>query len=499
MPSYRRPGVYFEETISPAEAVTSTNLSAGAFLASNPRGPVVAQRVTSWTQYMTYFGGFFGINDLLPFAVFEFFSNGGREAWVARVAGSGAAPATKVLVDRATPTPANTMTVTAANPGVWGNSLYVDVVDVTPDRFSLVVKLGGAGDAYTVERWLDLSMDPTDSRYAPALVNATSGGSPYIRVTDMNSATTAPGDRPAIQTGTALAGGNDGGTVAAADLGAALPVFDSVDMPLALNLPGHSGAAVGTALSYAAARGDVFVVVDPPQGNDVATVLTYAGGLTATSFGAMYYPWVQVADPASSAPGAMRTIPPGGAVIGQYATTDASRGVFKTPAGINTRISGAVGVERRLTGAELDSLNMANVNAIRQIPGAGIVIMGGRTLKLSGSDKYISVRRTLIYIRSSLISSTRFAVFEPNDDRLWLVLRSMIERFLLDLWQQGGLRGTTADAAFFVKCDDELNTPQSVAAGEVKVQIGVALQYPAEFVVFTLSQREVGATVTVQV
>jgi uncharacterized protein len=498
MPSYRRPGVYFEEVVAPAEAVTSTSLSAGAFLAANPRGPVEATRVTSWTQYLIHFGGFFGITDLLPFSVFEFFSNGGREAYVARVAGSGAAVATKTLVDRAG-TPISTLRVDAANPGTWGNSLYIDVVDVDPDRFSLVVHLGGAGDAYTVERWLDLSMDPADSRYALALVNATANGSPYIRLADLASATAAPADRPAIQTGTVMVGGADGGAVAAGDLTTALTVFDSVEVPLNLNLPGHTGAAIGTAITYAAARGDVFVVVDTPQGNDVVTVTdTYVGGLAASSFAAVYYPWIQVADPASSAPGAMRTIPPGGAVIGQYAATDASRGVFKTPAGINNRISGAVGVERKLTGTELDTLNMANINAIRHLPGAGVVIMGGRTLKLSGSDKYVAVRRTLIYIRSSLIRSTRFAIFEPNDERLWLVLRSMIERFLLDLWQIGGLRGSTADEAFYVKCDDELNTPQSISAGEVKVQIGVALQYPAEFVVFTLSQREVGATVTVE-
>jgi uncharacterized protein len=603
MPSYKRPGVYFEESIAPAEAVTSTSLSAGAFLAANPRGPVTAQRVTSWTQYLTYFGGFFGINDFLPYAVFEFFSNGGREAYVARVAGSGASAATTTLKDRAgavnekqavtiTGSPAggtftltfedqttagiaynaanaavvsalealsniapgevlvtggplpdtaiqveftgtlgganrtqmtanaagltggtspaiavtttedgsasgrNTLKIDAANPGVWGNSIYVDVIDVSPDRYSLVVKLGGAGDAYVVERWLDLSMNPTDGRYALSLVNGTS---PYITLTDLSSSSTAPADRPLTQAGTALTTGSDGGTAAAGDIGAALTAFDSVEVPLTLNLPGHTGAAVGSALTYAAGRGDVFVVVDPPQGNDVSTVISsYVAGLGASSYGAVYYPWVQVADPASAAPGASRLIPPGGAVVGQYAATDATRGVFKTPAGINTRIGGAVGVERKLTGTELDSLNMANVNAIRHLPGAGVVIMGGRTLKLSGSDKYVSVRRTLIYIRSSLINSTRFAIFEPNDERLWLVLRSIIERFLLDLWQQGGLRGNTAAEAFFVKCDDELNTPQGVAAGEVKVQIGVALQYPAEFVVFTLSQREVGATVTIQ-
>ncbi|HET7110299.1 MAG TPA: phage tail sheath subtilisin-like domain-containing protein [Gemmatimonadales bacterium] len=498
MPSYQRPGVYFEETIAQAEAITSTSLSAGGFLGANSRGPLSPILVQSWTQYLTHFGGFGGPTEYLPYAVFEFFANGGRDAYVARVAGSGAAVADKDLNDRAG-TPAPTLTIAAANPGTWGNSIYIDILDAGDESFHLVVKLGGAGDSYIVERWLDLDMDPNSGRYAPALVNATSGGSPYIVVTDLASATVAPANRPAAQTGTALAGGSDGAAVTSSDIGAAVTVFDVVERPLSLNLPGESGGGVGAALTYAANRGDVFLVIDPPMGNDVDTVLnSYVSGLAASSFGGVYYPWVQVADPASSAPGAARLIPPGGAVIGQFASTDATRGVFKTPAGINTRIAGAVGVERRLTGAELDQLNMANVNAIRHLPGAGVVIMGGRTLKMSGSDKYVSVRRTLIYIRASLIQSTRFAIFEPNDERLWLTLRSIIERFLLDLWQRGGLRGESAAQAFFVKCDDDLNTPQAIASGEVKVQIGVALQYPAEFVVFSLSQREVGATVTVE-
>ena len=504
MPNYKRPGVYFEERIAQAEAVTSTTLSAGAFLAANPRGPVTPKLVTSWSQYLAHFGGFFGVTDYLPHAVFQFFSNGGRDAYVARVAGSGAVVATKTLNDRAG-TPVPTVRIDAANVGVWANTVYLDVVDAGLDSFHLIVKHGGAGDQYIVERWLDLSMDPASGRYFEALINDENSGSAYIRAANLNTATAAPtaGNpdlrRPAVQAGTALAGGTDGAAVAAADIGAAVSVFDAVgDRPLTLNLPGHSGAGVGSAIAWAAARGDVFVVIDPPIGNTPTQAITFASGLTASSFGAVYYPWINVADPASSAPGAVKTVPPGGAVIGQYATTDATRGVFKTPAGVNNRISGAVGVERRPTGTELDDLNQANVNVIRQLPGAGIVIMGGRTLKVSGSDKYIGVRRTLIYIRSSLINSTRFAIFEPNDERLWLTLRSIIERFLLDLWQRGGLRGESADEAFFVKCDDDLNTPQAVASGEVKVQIGVALQYPAEYIVFTLSQREVGATVTVE-
>lgn len=618
MPSYKRPGVYITEQLNPADSITGASLAAAAFLAGNPRGPVTPMRLTSWSQYLLNFGGFWGATDYLPFAVYSYFANGGRECYACRAVGAGAALATVTLNDRSlagsasevqtititgTPTggtftltfngqttapiaynatnttvdtalealstvgagnvvvtggpgpgtpyvvtfsgtlaaqdvPAITATgsftggatpaiavvtttpgtpggiatldIVADNAGYWAggsgavagrDGLYIDITDAGTDRFNIIVKLGGTTDQYVVERWTDLTLVPSDVRYAPALINAPApGGSPFITVTDRSSATVAPANRPYAQANAALLGGVAGSAAGATELGNALPLFDYVDQPLTLNLPGHTGGAVTTAINYAAARGDVFVVIDTPLGNDVTTVTgTFVSGLPVSSYGAVYYPWVQVADPASSAPGAMRTIPPGGAVCGQYAATDTTRGIFKTPAGINTRISGAVGVERKLSNTELDTLNPLGVNAIRQIPGAGVVIMGGRTLKTTGTDKYVAARRSLIYIRSSLLTSTRFALFEPNDSKLWLTIQAIINRFLLNFWQDGGLRGSSAEEAFFVKCDSELNTPQTIANGEVRIQVGVALQYPAEYVVFNIAQREVGSTVTVQV
>lgn len=506
MPSYSRPGVFFEEVISPAEAVTGVSLSAAAFIGPHARGPETPVRIVSWSGFLRNFGELSATYPhsggtaatYLGFAVYSFFANGGREAYVCRVPGSGATAATKTLVDRAG-TPEDTLRIDAKNSGTWGNLVYIDIVDVSTDRFDLYVRVGGTADQYIAERWLDISMDAGDSRYAPSLINSESAGSLYIAVTDLASPTAAPDNRPAAQTGTALATGADGAAVVSSDITDALPNFDAVDVPLNLNVPGDGSATtINGAVSYAAERGDVFVVADPPASQSVTDVSTaLVSSLTASSYGALYYPWVHAADPSSSAAGAMRLLPPGGAILGLYAQTDVTRGVHKTPAGVNARVAGAIGVETKLTAANLDTLNAVHVNAIRQIPGAGIVVMGGRTLKVTGSDKYIAVRRSLIYIRSSLLDSTRFAIFEPNDGLLWQTLRTIIDRFLLEFWQAGGLRGETAGQAYYVKCDDELNTPQSIAAGEVKLEIGVALQYPAEFVVIRLSQREVGATATV--
>jgi uncharacterized protein len=504
MPSYKIPGVYYEEKTLQAATITGANLSAAAFLAPNPRGPVVPTLITSWSQYLQLFGGF-ATGFWLPYAVFQYFSNGGREAWIARVAGGGSVVAAKTFNDQAG-TALPTLTVSANSPGAWGNTIYVEITNSGTDRFNLIVRYGGTSDANIVERWTDLSMTDTEARYAPNIINSRAGGSNYVTVADLASATAAPGDRPAPTpvTGTpavavpqALTGGTDTGTP---DVAGGLTVFDSIDAPLNLNLPGNS-TDVGAAITYAANRGDMFVVADPPQGatpdtTPVTGVVSVAGAYSASAYAAVYYPWIYIADPAGGT-GATRLVPPGGAVLGQYAATDTTRGVYKTPAGLGNRISGALATERKLTSQNLGDLNGAGINAIRQIPGAGVVIMGGRTLKPNGSDKYISVRRSLIYIRSSLLTSTRFAVFEPNDTILWSTLQTVISRFLLDFWTAGGLRGNTPQEAFYVKCNDENNTDQSIQAGEVHVEIGVALQYPAEFIVMQLTQREVGAAVTV--
>jgi phage tail sheath protein FI len=118
--------------------------------------------------------------------------------------------------------------------------------------------------------------------------------------------------------------------------------------------------------------------------------------------------------------------------------------------------------------------------------------MGARTRKEYGVDRYVSARRTLIYIKESLRRSTQYAMFENNDSRLWNQLIATAERFLRPVWEQGGLRGTSAREAFYIKCDSTINTPAVIASGEVRMEIGVALEYPAEFIVIRVSQYESG-------
>lgn len=500
MSAYQRPGVYVQEVLNPIQQIVGpASTSIAAFLGENDRGPVVPTLVNSWSEYTTKFGSWNSVstNDL-AIAVYQFFVNGGSSAYVTRVAGSGADAATRTLADRAG-SPASTLVVDANNVGAWGNDINVSITDsTTSGYFNLVVYYNGIADSNIVERFTDLSMTSTDSRYAPTVIN---NSSKYIVASDAGSPNTGSTRNPAVSTNLSLTSGSDGAAVGGGDITAALPGYDVIAQSLIMNVPGYTDAStINDVIAYAEGRNDVFVVIDGVN-DTVANQISLNNTYTASSYAAVYYPQIYVNDPtlgAGSATNSLKLIGAGGSVMGLFARTDASRGVFKAPAGLSARITGAVSVNP-LTNAELDILNSAPApaNAIRFISGSGIVVMGSRTLKAGYVDKYVPVRRTLIYLRKSLTDLTQFAVFEPNDQALWRRLNATVSTFLTEFWSQGGLKGNVPSEAFFVKVDDTNNTTNTIDNGEVNIEVGVALQRPAEYVVIKIGQFDGGTTVTV--
>jgi phage tail sheath protein FI len=495
--AFQRPGVYVQETLNPIQSTVGPNSDTiAAFVGSNDRGPTTPTLVTSWSQYTNLFGTWNVINDNdLPIAVYMFFSNGGSRAYVQRVVGAGAVSAVRTLNDRAG-TPLATLRLTAKNQGTWGNELNVTITNsTTTGYFNVTLYYGGTTDAFIVERYTDLSMINTDARYAVSAIN---GASTYVTALDLDSATVGTSANPALVSNQALATGASGSAVTTiSDFSA----FDVIKQSLVLHVPGNTDATtVNAAISYAESRDDVFVIVDGLAATAAAQI-TLTDSYTASSYAAVYYPPLVIADPTvgvGGATGQTRTVGAGGAVAGLYSTTDASRGVFKAPAGLQARLAGATSVAP-LTNAELDSLNSnaAAVNAIKFVSGSGIVVMGARTLKGGYIDKYVPVRRTLIYLRKALTDLTEFAIFEPNDPALWRRIDSTVSSFLTNFWSQGGLRGSVPAQAFFVKVDSTNNPQASIDNGEVHLEVGVALQRPAEFVIIKIGQFDGGSTVTV--
>jgi hypothetical protein len=446
-------------------------------------------------------------NDL-PLALYLFFANGGRQAYVSRVLGAGSASGSRSLQDRAG-TPQNTLTLTAKNAGTWSvnSGSYYGISFAVSDsvitgKFDLTIYFGGITPQYVVEKFTDLSMTSTDARYAPSVINASSL---YVVAADAGSTSTGVTRNPAVVAvaSGSLSGGLNGSAVTSVT---SYSGFDTINSSLLLNVAGFTDATtVNAAIAYAAARGDVFVIVDGADlpvsvagaGNDI---LDLAASYTSSEYAAVYYPRITIADPTKgvgAATGATVKVGPGGAISGLFVSTDNSRGVFKAPAGLQARVAGAVSVTP-LTNAELDSLNNGSdaINAIKYVPGSGIVVMGSRTLNPAYISRYVPVQRTLIYLEKALSDLTQFAVFEPNDSALWRRLNSTVSSFLTNFWAQGGLRGTTPQQAFFVKVDSTINTQATIDNGEVHIEVGIALQRPAEFVVIKIGQFDGGTTVT---
>ena len=495
--AFQRPGVYVQEVLNPIASTVGPNSdSVGAFVGANDRGPTVPTLVTSWSQYTTLFGTWnTNASNDLPLGVYMFFANGGSRAYVQRVVGAGAASAVRTFNDRAA-TPLATLRLTAVNEGAWGNSLNATISNsLTTGKFDLTIYYGGTTDAEIVEKFTDLSMTSTDSRYAISVIN---GASVYVIATDLGSATTGSNKNPSVVTNQTLTTGANGSAVSEID---DYTGFDVINQSLILNVAGFTdNTTINAAISYAESRDDVFVVIDSLE-SSAEDALDIAAQYTPSSYAAVYYPALVIKDPTVGVGGSsasVKTVGAGSALVGIYSSTDASRGVFKAPAGLQTRVAGAVSVAA-LTNAELDLMNAASapVNAIKYVPGSGIVVMGSRTLKVGYVDKYIPVRRTLIYLRKALIDLTQFAIFEPNDETLWRRIDATVSGFLTGFWSQGGLRGATPQQAFFVKVDSTNNPQQSIDNGEVHIEVGVALQRPAEFVVIKIGQFDGGTTVTV--
>lgn len=205
---------------------------------------------------------------------------------------------------------------------------------------------------------------------------------------------------------------------------------------------------------------------------------------------AAYFPRVRVADEEDDF--RLRSFPPSGTIAGIYARTDASRGVWKAPAGLEAVLRGVQGFDYELTDPENGQLNPVAMNALRSFPIYGNVIWGARTLegadRLASEWKYIPVRRLALYIEESLYRGTQWAVFEPNDEPLWSQLRLNVGTFMHNLFRQGAFQGSDPRQAYFVKCDGETTTQADIDLGIVNIVVGFAPLKPAEFVIIKIKQ-----------
>jgi len=298
-----------------------------------------------------------------------------------------------------------------------------------------------------------------------------------------------------------------------ADLEKVLKRFESIDEVAIMAAPGLPKVKSVWEEMQAYCEDDdhqnVFAILDCPaivgSGSNLADQeLTYDDPKVSklprpSDHAAFYFPYIEVSDPAKRlqdedpARGidakyrGLTYVPPSGHMAGVYSRIDEERGVHKAPA--NAVLRGALEVKYYVSKSLQAGLNPQGVNCLRIMDGA-VVAWGARTIggDRNGAWKYINVRRFAGFLSESIDEGTQWVVFEPNDPVLWSKIRLNVTAFLTNVWRNGALFGLTADEAFYVKCDAELNPPEVRDLGQVITEIGVAIVRPAEFVIFRISQ-----------
>lgn len=369
-------------------------------------------------------------------------------------------------------------------------------------EFHLLVTEEGA----VVETHQYLSMEETNViDYVGKRLAGSENESKRIEVTDLFSTPVDPTKRipePLFQL--SLEGGDDGATPTVADyIGSEVPprrgifLFDEVDEVNMISTPGITAIEVtGHGIDYCERRGDCVYIAETPLSDDEPLEAQEYRQFELnkdSSYGVLYYPWLVVPDP--EVPGARLRVPPSGWMQGQWAETASQRGVHVAPANVTLR--GVIDLTHRTTDGEQDILNPIGVNVIRSFPGQGIRIWGARTLwSTTDGRHYVNVRRLLNFIEESIEEGNRWAVFEPNDPKLWRQITRINDTFLRGLWQAGMLfPSTDVKRAFFVKCDEETNPMSEIRQGRVWCEIGVNPPFPAEFVIFRVGVWDGGSSV----
>ncbi|MBD3220853.1 T9SS type A sorting domain-containing protein [bacterium] len=265
-----------------------------------------------------------------------------------------------------------------------------------------------------------------------------------------------------------------------------LGALGTVDAVAIVAIPGVTDLAVQTAvIAHCEAHGDRIGILDPAARDDVVAVQAQRAALVATGgHAALYYPWIVAAPD-----GQERELPPSGFVAGLYAASRADA----SPIGV---VATATGVTDPLTTDEADQLNGLGINPIRDFGPQGIRVWGARTLSSDPEWRYVTVRRTAMFLEESIHDGTEWAVLEPNDPALWQQLEVAVADFLYGLWLAGWFVGAQPDEAFFVRCDASTHTADDLDAGRTVILVGFAMLAPAEFNILRVEhERETGTAV----
>jgi uncharacterized protein len=513
-PTY--PGVYIEEIPSNNHTVTPAPTSLAVFVGyTHPFKTQtfgVAVRLFSFADYERNFGGFFS-NDVfeaegdkfssVAHAVYQFFLNGGSDCYVVGLQ----AQLHNGVNTRAIASPTGDLGLKTAGKKITFTGLEPTEASSVADALQITITVSNVRKTKSDDDTADLVITYGTRVETFRSVNLTgkSDSDPFIKANYIENrinnvsqlVTISTPDDTAFNTATppltlSVSPDTTGGfnTVFNApdfnDVFQADTDLDEVPIFNLMILPGVVDVGVQSAAIAFCERKHAFFIMDPDRTKDPTNIGSYFDTAPRSANGALYFPYMQSYDPSN---GDLVEVPPSGTVAGIFARTDVNRGVWKAPAGLEASVLNSVGVvtSGRMNDPRQGVLNDIGVNCVRTFPDIGTVVYGSRTLVSANPAfqqyKYVPVRRMTLFIEQTLLRNLTWATFEPNDTPLWTALKLSVESFMLGLFNNGGLQGSSPSQAFRVICDQTTTTPDDQVNGIVNIVVLFAPLKPAEFVI----------------
>lgn len=411
--------------------------------------------------------------------------------------------------------------------------------DTASGAFTLLIRRGddNSNNKTVLETWGNLSLDPKASNFISRVIGdqvqnynstknqlETSGSFPnvsrYVRVKSINNLTPDYFDNTGVAknifTGSMPLVGSGSFTGASGSIGAGINWYHNINSS---NTQGMIGAnytnminllsnkddykfnmlltpglyntdytsQITTILNNTQLRGDNIYVVDMVAFNSTVAAVSAQAISRNSSYGATYWPWVQVVDPDL---GKNVWVPASTVMGGVYAYNDQVAEPWFAPAGINRGGLGlVVRAEQKIPVADRDTLYTNKVNPIATFPGTGIVVWGQKTLqtKASALDR-VNVRRLLIQLKSFISQVAINLVFDQNTFATRNSFLSQVNPYLESVQQRQGLY------AFKVVCDTSNNTSDVIDRNQLVGQIFLKPTKTAEFIILDYNILPTGAT-----
>lgn len=506
------PGVNINVTASNSNA--RGNAPTGTWfvlgVAAGPAG--IAVPVNSIADFNKYFGqvvngqvtGRYTLADVDSTLLYDsldvYFREGGVNAWVSRVVpGTGATVATSG-------TTGGKILLTALGAGTWANSatnavngliLTINAYTVGSNtQYGAVLTYNGVNLATTS----GLGSDTDVINW----VNSLPAYNAMCVASSQSGSSVLPSAGSSVEL--VFTGGTDAAVVDG-DATAALAVFTDSFGPGQVSYPGSTSAAVYVSLTNHAAAHNRVAVLD---GTNTATASTLTGAVTTLqssvtdpSYASMFAPWIVVpglvnSNPAQSS-GAVfsRTVPPSALAAAKMSSNDQNNDANVPAAGTtNGKSAYAINVSQVYSNSDRSALNAGGVNVVRSVPNVNtIAIYGFRSCALDQNWAFLNNVRFRMQITRDFDVIGEGFVFSEIDGKgqIFSAFAGALSGVCQNYWVRKSLYGATIGEAFAVNTGPQVNTPTTIAAGQINASVNLRMSPFGELVTINVTKYSVSA------